>query len=1096
MSLASYFRFNFVSNSGTTFGSYGPRFLILPALLLASTVSPAAISFVQENYAVPQTSQASVPVTYTAAEVAGDTNIVAIGWSDSTSSPTSVTDTKGNVYTLAVGPTRQTSMQSAAIYVAKNVVAAAAGANTVTVAFSAAVPYADVRILSYRGLDTTSPVEAAAGASGTGTAANSGSVTTANANDLIFGAAYVSSRVMSAGTGFTSRVITSPDGDIAEDKTVTAAGSYNATATIASGNWVMQVVALKALGSQAAAATPTFNPAAGTYATTQTVHLLDATAGATIYYTTNGNQPTTGSTVYNDATPIQVTATTTIMAMAAATGLANSGVATGTFTISLPAAATPTFTPTPGVYGTAQTVHIADTTAGAKIYYTTNGTQPSTSSTLYSDASPIAVNSTTTIMAIAAATGFSNSAIGTGTYTIGSATAIAFVQMNYSVPSTSQTSVTTAYTKAQVAGDTNVVAIGWSSSTSTVTAVTDTKGNTYTVAAGPTVQSGVQSQVIYVAKNIAAAAAGANSVTVKFSAASAYPDVRVLEYSGLDPVSPVDAAVGATGNSATSSSGSLTASSSYDLIFSANYVSTSTNAAGNGFITRVITNPDGDIVEDRTVTAAGAYTGTATLTRSGNWIMQTVALRGAGTAPPPPDPTVVGQWGPVTSWPVLPIHQVLMPTGKVLAWGHDTADTSNSTLATIWDPATNTFTPSTYTGGNLFCAGHGLLPDGRVFVAGGHNMADYMGLKNSTIFDPTTLTWTAGPLMTYGRWYPTVTSLPDGRMLVSSGAINCDGCNATVPEIYNPKTNTWTQLTTASLNIPIYPHMFVLPDGRVLNTGSYELPLATRALNVNAQSWTTIDPTVLDADTAVMYLPGKILKSGTSADSDAPYKNAAATSYVIDMTAGAPAWQSVSPMHFARSYHNSTILPDGNVVIMGGEGTTNPFDQSTAVYAAEMWSPTTQTYTVMASEQIARVYHSTALLLPDGRVLMGGSGEYGTGSIDQLNAEIYSPPYLFKGARPTVTSTPTTLTYNAQFTIQTPDAANITSVSLVRLGSATHAFNENQRYVPLTFTPSVGSLAVQAPLNGNIAPPGYYMLFIVKNTGVPSVGVFVQFPAP
>jgi hypothetical protein len=158
-----------------------------------------------------------------------------------------------------------------------------------------------------------------------------------------------------------------------------------------------------------------------------------------------------------------------------------------------------------------------------------------------------------------------------------------------------------------------------------------------------------------------------------------------------------------------------------------------------------------------------------------------------------------------------------------------------------------------------------------------------------------------------------------------------------------------------------------------------------------------------------------------------------------------------------------------------------------------MWSPTSETFTTMASMQIARVYHSTALLLPDGRVLVGGSGEYGTGSIDQLNAEVYSPPYLFKGARPTVTSAPSALTYNSQFTVQTPDAANITSVSLIRLGSVTHAFNENQRYVPLTFTPSTGSLSVQSPANANIAPPGYYMLFIVKNTGVPSVGVFVHF---
>jgi len=817
----------------------------------------------------------------------------------------------------------------------------------------------------------------------------------------------VSTRVSAPGAGYTSRVITSPDGDIAEDEIVTAAGTYSATATMSSGNWVMQVVALKAAATQSAAATPTFNPLPGTYTTAQTVHLSDTTPGATIYYTTNGTTPTTSSTVYNDASPIQVTATTTIMAMAAAPG-------------------------------------------------------------------------------------FVNSAVASGTYSIGSSTApIAFVQVAYAVPSTPQSTVTVVYSKAQTASNTNVVAIGWSNSTSTVTSVMDTKGNTYNPAVGPTVQSGVQSQIIYVAKNIAAAAAGADTVTVKFSAAVPYPDVRVLEYSGLDPVSPVDVTAGASGTSATSSSGSVTTTSSYDLIFSANYVTTSTNTAGNGFVSRVITSPDGDIAEDQIVTATGTYTGTAKLTSSGSWIMQTVALRGIGTGPPPPDPSVVGQWGSITAWPILPIHVTLMPTGKVLAFGHDA--TNNTTLGTIWDPASNGFTSTSFASADLFCSGHGLLPDGRVFIAGGHNMADYHGITNGTIFNPTTVAWSSTPAMSFGRWYPTVTALPDGRMLVTSGAINCNGCNATVPEIYSPTANSWTQLTTASLSLPIYPHMFVLPDGRVLNTGSYELPVAAKALNLSTQAWTTIDPTVLDGGSALMYLPGKILKTGTSANSDSPYKNSAATAYILDMTAGSPAWRTTTSMNFARTYHNLTSLPDGNVLVTGGEGTTNPFDQSTAAYAAEMWSPTSETFTTMASMQIARVYHSTALLLPDGRVLVGGSGEYGTGSIDQLNAEIYSPPYLFKGARPTVTSAPSTLTYNSQFTVQTPDAANITSVSLIRLGSVTHAFNENQRYVPLTFTPSTGSLSVQSPANANIAPPGYYMLFIVKNTGVPSVGVFVHF---
>ncbi len=558
-------------------------------------------------------------------------------------------------------------------------------------------------------------------------------------------------------------------------------------------------------------------------------------------------------------------------------------------------------------------------------------------------------------------------------------------------------------------------------------------------------------------------------------------------------MSPLESTAGASGTSATSSSGPLTTTNAYDLIFAANYVTTSTNNAGNGFISRVITNPDGDLAEDQIVTAPGTYTGTAQLTSSGGWIMQTIALRGAGP-PPSTDPSVVGQWSSITSWPILAIHVTLMPTGKVFAYGHDA--TNNTTLGTIWDPNSNSFQTTSFSGADLFCAGHGLLPDGRVFIAGGHNMQDYFGLKNGTIFNPTTLAWSSVPAMSFARWYPTVTALPDGRMLVSSGAINCEGCNATVPEIYDPKANSWTQLSSAALNIPIYPHMFVLPDGRVLNTGSYELPVPTRALNISTQSWTTIDATVLDAGSAVMYAPGKILKTGTSANSAAPYKNSAATAYVIDMTQGSPAWRAVNPMALARTYHNSTVLPDGNVLITGGEGTTNPADQSTAAYAAEMWSPATENFTTMASMQIARVYHSTALLLPDGRVLVSGSGEFGGGSINQLNAEIYSPPYLFKGARPTVTSSPSALSYGSQFTVQTPNAANISSVALLRLGSVTHAFNENQRYIPLSFTASTGSLNVQAPANANIAPPGYYMLFLVNGNGVPSVGVFTQFPAP
>ena len=277
----------------------GSRQLVLPALLLAATFCPAAISFQQRNSAVPQSPQSVVSVTFADAQAAGDTNIVAVGWSDVTSSVTAVTDTAGNVYALAIGPTRQSGAQSQSIYVAKNVRAAAANSNAVIVTFNTAAKYPDVRILSYRGLDPASPVEAAVGAGGSGTTSSSGSLTTVNTNDLLFAANCVSSLTTQAGSGFTSRVVTSPDGDIAQDLIVTSPGTYRATASMSSGNWVMQLVALKAAGSQPAAAMPTFSPGPGTYTATQSVSLQVATPGATIYYTTDGvTNPTTSSVPY------------------------------------------------------------------------------------------------------------------------------------------------------------------------------------------------------------------------------------------------------------------------------------------------------------------------------------------------------------------------------------------------------------------------------------------------------------------------------------------------------------------------------------------------------------------------------------------------------------------------------------------------------------------------------------------------------------------------------------------------------------------------------------------------------------------------------
>jgi hypothetical protein len=201
-------------------------------------------------------------------------------------------------------------------------------------------------------------------------------------------------------------------------------------------------------------------------------------------------------------------------------------------------------------------------------------------------------------------------------------------------------------------------------------------------------------------------------------------------------------------------------------------------------------------------------------------------------------------------------------------------------------------------------------------------------------------------------------------------------------------------------------------------------------------------------------------------------------------------------MNYPRSYQNMTLLPDGTVLASGGESASDGTDLSRAVLPAEIWDPNTQTWRVVASLTTGREYHSTALLLPDGRVLMAGGGQLPGRATNIYSGEIYSPPYLFKGNRPTISSAPSTVQYGSSFTISTPDAASIQKVALIRTPSVTHAFDQNQRYLPLSFTQGSGQLTVQTPSNRNSAPPGYYMLFVVNGNGVPSVASFVRFPAP
>jgi hypothetical protein len=439
-------------------------------------------------------------------------------------------------------------------------------------------------------------------------------------------------------------------------------------------------------------------------------------------------------------------------------------------------------------------------------------------------------------------------------------------------------------------------------------------------------------------------------------------------------------------------------------------------------------------------------------------------------------PATQGQWSTVTNWPTRAVHATLLPDGRVFFISYY----SESLHPNIWDPATHTFTGTAASSFALFCSGHTNLPDGRVFIAGGH-VADYVGYAHAVIYDPATNAFTSLPDMNSARWYPTATTLPDGDVLVVSGDVNSNTNVNPLPQVFQFSTHTWRNLSSAQLAQPLYPNMLVAPNGKVFNAGPSR---QTRYLDTSGTgAWSNV--AVLnftgfrDYGAVAMYDSGKVVVIGGA---DPP----TATAELIDLNTTAPTWKYTGSMHYPRRQHNAVVLPDGKVFIVGGSSASG-FDASASpVLPTEMWDPATDKFTVMASIAKYRGYHSVALLLPDGRVLSAG------GNVGGPNAQLYSPPYLFAGERPTIASAPAIASYGQAIFISTPDASSITKVTLVRHASVTHSTNMSQGFLNLSFTRTSTGLNVTMPANANMAPPGHYMLFILNDAGVPSVGSIVQ----
>jgi hypothetical protein len=475
----------------------------------------------------------------------------------------------------------------------------------------------------------------------------------------------------------------------------------------------------------------------------------------------------------------------------------------------------------------------------------------------------------------------------------------------------------------------------------------------------------------------------------------------------------------------------------------------------------------------------------------------------------------MGKWEGPYDWPVVAIHAALLPDGTVMAYdsvGDHATETYpqevTQTRAMLWDPTRNPRSSKAVTsalldlGYNLFCSGLGMLPNGHVFIAGGNlntPSATLLGIPNLTDYDsfgeqPFADRFAAVGQMTEHRWYPSVTALANGETVVTGGV---DGASTPEVRAINGDIRQLSGAYSQWGSSRIYQWLKLAPNGNValLGPGADMRFLKTDGAGAWEQdAHQRRDNMFRDYGSHVLYDIGQVLVVGGGV----PATRSAVT---VDLDSMSSA--DTSSMYFERRQHNLTVLPDGSVLATGGfAGSSFFFDFKTAVYFVERWNPRTGRWSIGAPMRKLRGYHSIALLLPDGRVLSAGGGICGQcqGNYLEKNAEVYSPPYLFKtdgsgrlAARPEITSAPDEIVPGEQFDVRVKWFGSLKSMSLIRLGAVTHSTNMDQRYIPLEFSQGhSGRVSVLAPTNNNIAPPGHYMLFACPTNGAPSIAKIVK----
>lgn len=465
-------------------------------------------------------------------------------------------------------------------------------------------------------------------------------------------------------------------------------------------------------------------------------------------------------------------------------------------------------------------------------------------------------------------------------------------------------------------------------------------------------------------------------------------------------------------------------------------------------------------------------------------------------------------WELLEPSPIFVVHGALLNTGHVLLFS-GAAERNYPLEARIYEPVTRQIMPGVINlPEDFFCCGHTFLPDGRLIIIGGDTNGAGHTNNRCFIFTPNATnpdSGTFGPAtsMAHARWYPTALSLADGRVLAFSGG------HPVAAEVEVFGGGTWASIVGASRSFDeLYPGMHLLPSGEIFYTragwaGAAGTQTAYLTLTgPNNGNWTDYGQqqfydrqegmSLLMIDTTVSPERTRLYVFGGGVSGPAAARNNA-TAEMIEFNGGivGSAWARTADMNFGRTNVNAVVLPTGKILIIGGHSNGQKWSP-TPVLETEIYDPTTDTWALGAPLNFPRQYHSICILLPEGRVLAVGGVAPGTADPDQHSMELYSPGYLSLGARPVMSNAPPAVTYASNFMIETSQAADINAVVLIAPIAVTHHTDAGQRYIKLPIhSRTATTIGTEAPAHGNIAPPGFYMLFVVNNQDVPSEARFV-----